>query len=344
MFLVAPPSLSEPTTSGNQRPKTSSKKKKMNREAIQQYCDRAEACPNETLEGCLQALRYIDKAITILLRDGVREADASRVCALACRFEVLAVARRAARLAKARRTVDALTNYDVLGLQRDFSRDALKRSYRELALQLHPDRDSQDALCVEAFKRITQAHDVLGDPAKRRAYDMTLQPSSLPQLLLKSHAPPAPKKKCGRCDALYFVAHKCCPSCGFEFVTKRSKPAAEDSAVSSATPRTGQLKKKHRVEEPSYAGRADMCYERVRTASIQLVQFLGSSVMISHLEVDGHLDFLTRVTGESAFLSDFLRHAASWSSAQTRCSSSLSECPTRTRLACASRWPFCACT
>ena len=50
------------------------------------------------------------------------------MCALACRFEVLAVARRAARLAKARRTVDALTNYDVLGLQRDFSRDALKRS------------------------------------------------------------------------------------------------------------------------------------------------------------------------------------------------------------------------
>ena len=285
----------------------------MNREAIQQYCDRAEACPKETLEGCLQALRYIDKAITLLLRDGVREADASRVCALACRFEVLAVARHAARLAKARSTVDAQTNYDVLGLKRDFSRDALKRSYRELTLQLHPDRNSQDALCVEAFKRITGAHHVLTDPTKRRAYDMTLQllPSSWPQLLLpyKSHTPPepqpAPKKKCDHCDALCFVALKRCPSCGFEFVKKRSEPAPEDSSLSkSATPRTRQPKKKHRVRpeddgaaETSYASRADRCYERVRTGSIQLVQILEANA--SHLQA-GALEFLATVKAELA--------------------------------------------
>lgn len=306
----------------------------MNREAIQQYCDRAEACPKETLEGCVHALRYIDKAITLLLRDGVREADASyvRVCALAHRVEVLTVARHAARRAKARSIVDALTNYDVLGLDRDFSRDALKRSYRELALQVHPDRNSQDALCVEAFQRLTQAHDVLSDPTKRRAYDMTLHPlpSSLAQFLLPSKSqppppepqPPAPKKKCDHCDALCFVAHKRCPSCGFEFVRKRSKPTEKDSSVSKGSttpPRTGQLKKKQRVcpedddvAEPSYASRADRCYEHVRTGSMQLVQFLEANA--PQLQVDRNLqvdlEFLTRVTGESALLSDFLRHAA----------------------------------
>ncbi|HEX6809948.1 MAG TPA: molecular chaperone DnaJ [Gemmatimonadaceae bacterium] len=61
--------------------------------------------------------------------------------------------------------------YDVLGVPRDASDDDIKKAYRKLAMQFHPDRNGGSKDAEERFKGITEAYDVLRDPGKRAAYD-----------------------------------------------------------------------------------------------------------------------------------------------------------------------------
>jgi molecular chaperone DnaJ len=61
--------------------------------------------------------------------------------------------------------------YDVLGVSRDASDEDIKRSYRRLARELHPDVN-RDPGAEQRFKEITAAYDVLKDPARRRQYDL----------------------------------------------------------------------------------------------------------------------------------------------------------------------------
>jgi DnaJ-class molecular chaperone len=63
--------------------------------------------------------------------------------------------------------------YEVLGVPRDADADALKKAYRKLALEWHPDRHSgpERAKAEERFKQINEAHEVLSDPKKRAKYD-----------------------------------------------------------------------------------------------------------------------------------------------------------------------------
>jgi molecular chaperone DnaJ len=61
--------------------------------------------------------------------------------------------------------------YGILGVDRKASPDEIKKAYRKLARQYHPDRNPEDAKAEARFKQISAAYDVLGDPEKRKQYD-----------------------------------------------------------------------------------------------------------------------------------------------------------------------------
>lgn len=61
--------------------------------------------------------------------------------------------------------------YEILGIARDADADAVKRAYRKLALQYHPDRNGGSRDSEAHFKEATEAYEVLRDPDKRAAYD-----------------------------------------------------------------------------------------------------------------------------------------------------------------------------
>jgi molecular chaperone DnaJ len=61
--------------------------------------------------------------------------------------------------------------YAVLGVRRDAGPDEIKKAYRRLARELHPDVNP-DPETQERFKEITQAYEVLSDPEKRQMFDL----------------------------------------------------------------------------------------------------------------------------------------------------------------------------
>ncbi len=61
--------------------------------------------------------------------------------------------------------------YKTLGVGKNASEEEIKKAYRKLARQYHPDRNAGDKQAEERFKEISQAHDVLSDPDKRKQYD-----------------------------------------------------------------------------------------------------------------------------------------------------------------------------
>jgi len=65
-------------------------------------------------------------------------------------------------------------HYKVLGVGRKATQDEIKKAFRKLARQYHPDTNPGDAKAEERFKQISQAHEVLGDPDKRKDYDRAL--------------------------------------------------------------------------------------------------------------------------------------------------------------------------
>ena len=61
--------------------------------------------------------------------------------------------------------------YQVLGVERGASADEMKKAYRKLAMQFHPDRNPDDPSAADKFKELNEAYDVLKDDQKRAAYD-----------------------------------------------------------------------------------------------------------------------------------------------------------------------------
>jgi molecular chaperone DnaJ len=65
----------------------------------------------------------------------------------------------------------AKTLYDTLGVAKNASQDEIKKAYRKLARQYHPDKNAGDKEAEEHFKEVQTAYDVLSDEEKRKQYD-----------------------------------------------------------------------------------------------------------------------------------------------------------------------------
>ena len=61
--------------------------------------------------------------------------------------------------------------YEVLGVDRGVDEAQLKKAFRRLARELHPDVNSHDPDAEEKFKEAAEAYEVLSDPERRRTYD-----------------------------------------------------------------------------------------------------------------------------------------------------------------------------
>src|SRR4030095_4999940 len=67
--------------------------------------------------------------------------------------------------------VDFKDYYTVLGVSRDASEADIKKAFRKLARQYHPDTAKDKKAAEEKFKEINEAYEVLGDSSKRKKYD-----------------------------------------------------------------------------------------------------------------------------------------------------------------------------
>ena len=62
--------------------------------------------------------------------------------------------------------------YEIMGLTPEASGEEIKKTYRKLAMQYHPDRNLGDPECEERLKEMNEAYQVLGDEQKRMNYDL----------------------------------------------------------------------------------------------------------------------------------------------------------------------------
>ena len=67
--------------------------------------------------------------------------------------------------------------YKILGVESDASSDDIKKAYRRLAKECHPDTNPGDKESEEKFKKISEAYEVLSDPLKRESYDLRRHPN-----------------------------------------------------------------------------------------------------------------------------------------------------------------------
>ena len=67
-----------------------------------------------------------------------------------------------------------MTHYDILGVSKGADSDEIKKAYRKLSLQFHPDRNP-DPDATEKYKSINEAYEILSDSQKREQYNMELQ-------------------------------------------------------------------------------------------------------------------------------------------------------------------------
>jgi len=88
--------------------------------------------------------------------------------------------------------------YEILGVRKDASAEEIKKAYRKLAQETHPDRNPDDKDSEERFKKISSAYDILSNPEKKRQYD---NPSffngpwgfSFESFIRRPPAPPVPR-------------------------------------------------------------------------------------------------------------------------------------------------------
>ena len=65
--------------------------------------------------------------------------------------------------------------YEILGVPKTASQDDIKKAYRKLVKDYHPDLHPNDPACAAKFKEINEANEVLSDEKKRKQYDFELE-------------------------------------------------------------------------------------------------------------------------------------------------------------------------
>ena len=65
--------------------------------------------------------------------------------------------------------------YQLMGILRESTGDEVRKAYRKLVMEYHPDRNRNDPNCEGRMKEINEAYQVLGDEEKRRQYDLFRQ-------------------------------------------------------------------------------------------------------------------------------------------------------------------------
>ena len=61
--------------------------------------------------------------------------------------------------------------YEILGVSKSSTQDEIKKAYRKVAMQFHPDRNPGDKASEEKFKEAAEAYEILSDTDKRAQYD-----------------------------------------------------------------------------------------------------------------------------------------------------------------------------
>jgi curved DNA-binding protein len=68
------------------------------------------------------------------------------------------------------------TYYNILEVNRNATIDEIKKAYRTLALKYHPDRNNGNDICKQRFQKISEAHEILSNEAKKHEYDNRISP------------------------------------------------------------------------------------------------------------------------------------------------------------------------
>ena len=124
---------------------------------------------SEKHEGAREALRKAEAYLRGRNFDAAR-----RMVALSLRLHPgTEAAKRVKKAVEVQRVLscDAKDHYEVLGVKREATADAIRKAYRDLSLFVHPDRNHGNAQAKEAFQRLEEANSTLSDAEKRRKYD-----------------------------------------------------------------------------------------------------------------------------------------------------------------------------
>ncbi|MEO1061554.1 MAG: J domain-containing protein [Actinomycetota bacterium] len=176
-----------------------------------------------------------------------------------------------------------VTHYDVLGIEPDASHDVVRRAYRSLARQVHPDHVGSDTGAGAAMARLNEAWAVLSDPDRRAHYDTIVVPA-------QRHVPPtavAPSRPVTRREQWYAGVR--------EQVRRLGHEAARSSSQALSMTRRGLPRARYEAVIPDILAHLQLdTEERIRDARSRGVAPLDLGLSVALLGVRSYATELGR--------------------------------------------------